>query len=615
MAAPPEKELSHATADAHRYFLGVERSLRAQAWRTRLDQNGENRAQAMAEQHDMPEIIARVLAGRGVAVEDGGSFLRPSIRDLMPDPASLTDAMAAAQRLAKAISTGERVAIFGDYDVDGACSAALMARFLAHFGIEHEIYIPDRIFEGYGPNTDAIGELCARGARLIVTVDCGSTSLKALDEAARHGVDVVVLDHHQVGTALPQALAVVNPNREDDLSGQGHLCAAGVVFLVLVATLKALRESGDERAHGLDLLSLLDLVALATVCDVVPLKGLNRAYVVKGLIAARHMGNAGLAALVRKVALSGPIAPYHFGFIIGPRLNAGGRIGDAALGSRLLTLSDPAEADEIADRLDGLNRERQAMEKAMLVEAEAEAMAEFGAPETGEESDSAPAVIVTAGTGWHAGIVGLIAARLKERYHRPAFAIAFDENGTGTGSGRSIPGLDLGRMVRKAVAQGLVEKGGGHAMAAGLTLERSRLARLRAFFEEEAGATVTRLSGLRALKIDGALAASAATLELVDLVERAGPYGAGHDQPVFALPAHRLADIRVVGSDHLKLTLVGPDGAKLDAMAFRAADRPYGRALLAGRGANFHFAGHLSGDFWRGSRRVQFRIVDAATLE
>lgn len=588
-----------------RAFLGVEKSTLGNRWVSRLDQAGQNRALAMSQIHGLPDLISRVLAGRGVSVEDAQAFLDPTIRSLMPDPYTLTDCEKAARRLARAIGKGERVAIFGDYDVDGAACSALLYRFLTYFGVKASIYIPDRIFEGYGPNPAAINQLIDNGAQLIVTVDCGSTSHESIAAANGRNVDIVVIDHHQVAHALPPAHALVNPNREDDLSGQGHLCAAGVVLLVLVATLRLLRETGDRRASTIDLLAWLDIVALATVCDVVPLKGLNRAYVVKGLIAARHMGNAGLAALFRKAGIGGPVTPYHFGFLIGPRINAGGRIGDAALGSRLLTLDDPAEAQAIAERLDDLNRERQAMEAAMLQEAEAEALAEYG---NGEGAS----VIVTARENWHPGIVGLIAARLKEKFRRPAFAIAFDPSGRGTGSGRSINGFDMGRMVRAAVDEGLLVKGGGHAMAAGLTVERANLGKLRTFFAEKAEKTVLALTANEVLKIDGAVGASGATTDFVDQLETAGPYGSGHAQPVFAIPSHRLRDSRMVGQSHVKITLEAQDGARLDGIAFRAAETPLGNLLLNSRGAQLHVAGCLNTDHWQGARRVQLRVMDAA---
>lgn len=572
---------------------------------SRLDQAGQNRALAMSQVHAIPELVARVLAGRGVGVDDALAFLDPTIRSLMPDPLTLTDCEKAATRIATAIKRQEKVAIFGDYDVDGASSSALMFRFLHHFGLEPQIYIPDRIFEGYGPNPAAMQQLAANGNSLIITVDCGSTSHESLAAAREAKTDVVVIDHHQVGTELPHAVALVNPNREDDLSGQGHLCAAGVVFLVLVATLRVLKDARDSRAYTLDLLSLLDIVALATVCDVVPLKGLNRAYVVKGLIAARHMKNAGLAALFKKAGLGGPVTPYHFGFLVGPRINAGGRIGDAALGSRLLTLDDESQAEIIAEKLDELNRERQAMEAAMLAEAEAEALYEYG-------DGTGAGVIVTARENWHPGIVGLLASRLKDRFRRPAFAIAFDSQGKGTGSGRSINGFDMGKMVRNAVDAGLLVKGGGHAMAAGLTVERANLGRLRTFFEEAAQKTVFQLVENSVLKIDGAIGASGATLELVEQMEQAGPFGSGHSQPIFAVPAHRLRDVRIVGTSHVKITLEAMDGSRLDGIAFRAADAPLGQMLMNARGRQIHVAGTLGADQWQGQKRVQLRVLDAA---
>ncbi|KIP99317.1 single-stranded DNA exonuclease [Agrobacterium tumefaciens] len=588
-----------------RAFLGVDRSATEQKWMSRLDQAGQNRALAMSQVHAIPELVARVLAGRGVGVDDALAFLDPTIRSLMPDPLTLTDCEKAATRIATAIKRQEKVAIFGDYDVDGASSSALMFRFLHHFGLEPEIYIPDRIFEGYGPNPAAMQQLAANGNSLIITVDCGSTSHESLAAARDAKTDVVVIDHHQVGTELPPAVALVNPNREDDLSGQGHLCAAGVVFLVLVATLRVLKDARDSRAYTLDLLSLLDIVALATVCDVVPLKGLNRAYVVKGLIAARHMKNAGLAALFKKAGLGGPVTPYHFGFLVGPRINAGGRIGDAALGSRLLTLDDESQAEIIAEKLDELNRERQAMEAAMLGEAEAEALYEYG-------DGTGAGVIVTARENWHPGIVGLLASRLKDRFRRPAFAIAFDSQGKGTGSGRSINGFDMGKMVRNAVDAGLLVKGGGHAMAAGLTVERANLGRLRTFFEEAAQKTVFQLVENSVLKIDGAIGASGATLELVEQMEQAGPFGSGHSQPIFAVPAHRLRDVRIVGTSHVKITLEAMDGSRLDGIAFRAADAPLGQMLMNARGRQIHVAGTLGADQWQGQKRVQLRVLDAA---
>ena len=588
-----------------RYFLDVRQSATGLAWTHRLDQRQENAALAMAQSHGMAEIVARVLAGRGVGVDDAARFLDPTIRDLLPDPRSLTGMDAAAGRIADAVMRSEKVAIFGDYDVDGAASSALLKRFLDHYGVAGEIYIPDRIFEGYGPNPEAMRELVANGARLIVTVDCGTNSAPSIAAANEAGADVVVLDHHQPGGSLPDAVAIVNPNREDDLSGQGHLCAAGVVFVTLVRTVAVLRERGYFGRQP-DLLGWLDLVALATVCDVVPLTGVNRAFVVKGLLAMRRMGNAGLAALARTARIGEPLNTFHLSFILGPRINAGGRIGDAALGSRLLAGDDPVEARQIAETLDRLNQERQAMEVGMLAEARAEADVELA-------SGSGPAVVVTASDGWHAGIVGLLAARLKEHARRPAFAISFNPNGIGTGSGRSISGFDLGRMVRAAADSGLLVKGGGHAMAAGITVERANLGALRAFFEEWAGEEVSRLRHEEVLEIDAALSADGAGFDLLDTLESAGPFGSGHPQPMLALPHHVIGDVRQVGANHLRVDLRSRTGARLQAMAFRAADTDLGHFLLANRGKTAHIAGTLSSNWWNGARSAQFRIVDAAS--
>ncbi|AHA99275.1 MULTISPECIES: single-stranded-DNA-specific exonuclease RecJ [Brucella] len=587
-----------------RFFLGVKQSATGQKWVDRLGPREANTALAIAQHHGISDLVARVLAGRGVSVEGAPEFVDPTLRNLMPDPATLNDMDNAAGRIADAIQRRETVAIFGDYDVDGACSSALMARFLKHYGVQHSIYIPDRIFEGYGPNPDAMRELAAKGASLIVTVDCGTNSVPSITAAKQAGADVVVLDHHQVGGDLPEdAVAIVNPNREDDISQQGHLCAAGVVFLALVQVAKILRARG--KGPGPDLLSMLDLVALATVCDVVPLKGVNRAFVVKGLLVARGQSNVGLAALARVARIGEPLNAFHLGYLIGPRINAGGRIGDAGLGARLLTLDDPAMADRIAMELDRLNQERQAMEAEMLMEAEAEASLEI--------SDGAGAsVIVTASDRWHPGIVGLLASRLKEKARRPAFAIAFNANGVGSGSGRSISGLDLGKLVRGAVEKGLLVKGGGHAMAAGITIERGNLGALRAYLEEEAADIVSRLRENQSLSIDGALAASGATVALYEALQKAGPYGSAHPQPLLALPHHVLADVRGVGRDHVRVTLRGADGKRVNAIAFRAAEGDLGRFLFNNIGCSVHVAGNLSLNHWNGSVSPQIQILDAA---
>jgi single-stranded-DNA-specific exonuclease len=590
-----------------RCFLGVEQSLTGRAWRDRLDERGSARALTIAQRHGLDELLARVLAGRNVDVDEVQSFLDPTIKRLMPDPHTLTDMEAASARIAGAVMRGESIAIFGDYDVDGATASALLCRYLRHCGLDPIIHIPDRIFEGYGPNVDAIRSLVERGTKLLITVDCGVTSLEPLAEARKLGLDTVVIDHHQADEKLPEAVAIVDPNRADDLSGLGHLAAVGLVFLTLVAVSRELRQRNfwtGARAEP-DLLSLLHLVALGTVADVVPLLGLNRAFVAKGLIALRRRQHPGATALMDAARLSGPPEPWHLGFLLGPRINAGGRIGRADLGVRLLLEEDPSEAARIAAELDRLNRERQQIEQATLAQAEAEALAALGLEEKG-------AVVVTAAEGWHPGVVGLVAARLKERYGRPAFAIALEPSGTGTGSGRSIAGVDLGQAVRRAVQEGILLKGGGHAMAAGVTLKKDALGAFRAYLEDALALPVEAARRDSALLIDGAIAAGGFNLALADLLSRAGPYGAGNPEPLLALPAHTLAYADPVGENHIRARFRSGDGKFVNAIAFRAVGQPLGKVLLDNRGRVVHAAGQIAIDRWQGEERVQLRLADLA---
>ena len=586
-------------------ILGVARSLRGRPWASRLDTAGEALALAIAQLNGLGDIPSRILASRGIAPDAVAAYLDPAVRDLMPDPSSLVDMDRAVARLADAVVKRETIAIFGDYDVDGAASSALLADYLTALGVPHMIHIPDRLFEGYGPNVEAVRLLAQRGAKLLVAVDCGTTSPAALAEAQALGLDPIVLDHHQAPERLPDAI-VVNPNRLDDLSGLGQLCAAGVVLMTLVGLQRELRTRGVFAGRDApDLLAALDLVALATVADVAPLTGLNRAFVKKGLAVMRGRARPGLRALLDVASAGGAPTTYHLGYLVGPRINAGGRIGDAALGARLLTLTDDDEADAIAAQLDTLNRERQAMELTTLELAEAEALALVGLDDTGAS------VVVTAGEGWHPGIVGIIAGRLREKFGRPAFAIALQPGG-GTGSGRSIPGVDLGRAVRGAVEAGVLVKGGGHAMAAGVTLGAGGVAAFRAFIEAELAAAANAAREADALAIDATLTAAGATPALVADLERAGPFGSGSPEPVFVLPAHRVADVAPVGKGHVRLRAVAGDGTSIDAICFRAADEPLGKALLASRGESLHLAGTLSVDRWGGRERVQLRLLDAA---
>jgi single-stranded-DNA-specific exonuclease len=559
-------------------------------------------AQVFVERHDVPEILARVLAARGVRANTLQDALDPTIRRLMPDPSSLTGMDAAAARIADAIARRESVALFGDYDVDGACSVALLARVLRAFDMPVTIHIPDRIAEGYGPNVAAVDGLARAGATLLITLDCGTTSYEPLARARELGLDVLVVDHHLADATLPVALAIVNPNRHDDLSGLGYLCAAGVTFMVCVAVLRELRRR--EADVPIDLLSLVDVVALATVADVVPLVGLNRAFVARGLEATRRREQPGLRALQDVARIGGPVEPYHLGFLLGPRINAGGRIGDAALGARLLMTDDADEAGVIAAELDKLNRERQVVEQAAVAEAIAEADAAIG---TGE----GPSVIVTSNERWHPGVLGLVAARLKETFQRPAFALALGRS-EAVGSGRSIAGVDLGRIVRKAVQDGVLLKGGGHAMAAGVTVARDRLAALRAYLDTHLSAVVAAARAERVLAIDAALTAGSVTPDLFATIARAGPFGAGQPEPVFAFPAHRIAYADEVGNGHVRMTLEAGDGARLKGVAFRSAANALGRALLGARGRAVHVAGMISRESWQGDERVELRVLDAA---
>lgn len=561
----------------------------------------------MVQRHQLPEMLARVLAGRGVESDGVASFLDPTIRALMPDPATITQMDVAARRLAEAVKRSEKVAIFGDYDVDGATSSALLAWHLRHCGLDPLIHIPDRVFEGYGPNVEAIRTLADRGATLLVTVDCGTTSLEPLAEAKRRGMDVVVIDHHQCNDELPIVDALVNPNRPDDLSGLGHLAAVGLVFMTLVALNRELRVRGfwTPEMPEPDLLGMLHHVALGTVADVAPLIGLNRAFVAKGLIALRRRDHVGHTALMDVARLNGPPEAWHLGFALGPRINAGGRIGRADLGVRLLLEGDVSEAARIAAELDRLNTERRAIEQAAEAQAEAEALAAIGFEDKG-------AVIVTASEGWHPGIVGLVASRLKEKFSRPVFAIALEPGGIGTGSGRSIAGVDLGKAVRQAVADGVLIKGGGHAMAAGVTLRKERLAEFRAYIEAALQDAVADARQADELLIDGAVSARAVTTELAATLNRAGPFGSGNPEPVIALPSHQIVFAEPVGQAHVRVRLKSTDDATVNAISFRSLNQPLGNMLLAQRGQPVHVAGSLAVDRWQGAERVQLRIIDAA---
>ncbi len=575
-------------------YLGVEQSLTGRRW-VGPGIEVERSAEMMAQQTDLPRAVCQVLARRGVPVMEAAGFLEPKLKELLPDPRSMKDMDVAAARFLEAVRKRQKIAVFADYDVDGGSSAALLLVWLRQMGLAATLYVPDRIDEGYGPNEPAMQELAA-SHDLIICVDCGTLSHEPI--AAAKGADVIVLDHHLGAETLPDCIAVVNPNRQDESGDLGYLCAAAVVFLMLVEAGRQLRETG---AKGPDLLAMLDLVALATVADVAPLIDANRALVRQGLKVMAQRQRPGLVALSDVARMDTAPNSYHLGFLLGPRVNAGGRIGQADLGARLLSTDSITEAEALSERLDALNSERREIENAVRAAALAQA----------EDRGLDAPLVWAAGDGWHPGVVGIVASRLKETANRPAIVIGFDGD-EGKGSGRSVSGVDLGASIQRLAAEGLLVKGGGHKMAAGLTVMRDQL--------EPA---MTRLSELLAkqgagqgspadLKLDGALMPGAATVDLIEQVEKAGPFGAGAPAPRYALPDLQVRFAKRVGETHLKLSLSDGMSGGLDAIAFGAFDGPLGDRLSNHGGARFHFAGRLEVNTWGGRQSVQLRLEDAA---
>jgi len=580
--------------DQPRSFLNVEASATGRRWVGPTPAEARQ-AEALAQATGLPPALAAILARRGVAPESVGGFLAPSLRDLLPDPLALRDMGRAAERVLAAVTRRERIAVFADYDVDGGASAALLLSWLRDMGHGATLYIPDRIDEGYGPNVDAMQAL-SRDHDLIVCVDCGTLSHEPI--AAARNTDVIVLDHHLGGETLPPALAVVNPNRQDEDGELGHLCAAAVVFLMLVEVTRQMRGAG---LSGPNLLDLLDLVALATVADVAPLTGVNRALVRQGLKVMARRARPGLVALSDAARLDTAPTPYHLGFVLGPRLNAGGRIGKADLGARLLSTADPHEAAALAERLDRLNTERREIEAAVRAAALAQA----------EARGTDGPLVWAAGEGWHPGVVGIVASRLKEATNRPAVVIGFDGD-EGKGSGRSVAGIDLGAAIQRLAAEGLLVKGGGHRMAAGLTVTRERLEEAMGRLGELLARQGAGHCGPADLRLDGLLMPGAATVELIDQIEAAGPFGSGAPAPRFAFADVGLGMLRRVGESHLRLSIGDGTSGRLEAIAFNACEGPLGQLLEASRGGRFHLAGRLEINSWGGRRRPQLRLEDAA---
>ncbi|UWR12643.1 single-stranded-DNA-specific exonuclease RecJ [Sulfitobacter mediterraneus] len=575
-------------------FLGVEASLTGRRW-VGPGVEVERASELILQRSALPMAVCQVLARRGVPAEEAEAFLAPALRDLLPDPRSLKDMEQAATRFLSALKNREKIAVFADYDVDGGSSAALFLIWLRQMGHDATLYVPDRIDEGYGPNDEAMAALAA-DHDLIICVDCGTLSHGPI--AAAKGADVIVLDHHLGGETLPDALAVVNPNRQDEDGACAHLCAAAVVFLMLVEAGRQLRE---VHVKGPDLMAMLDLVGLATVADVAPLTGVNRAFVRQGLRVMARRERPGLAALADVARMDTAPTAYHLGFLLGPRINAGGRIGQADLGARLLASDDPHETAALAERLDTLNTERR----------EVEASVRAAALDQAEDRGFDAPLVWASGPGWHPGVVGIVASRLKEASNRPSIVIGI-EDGIGKGSGRSVSGIDLGAPIQRLAAEGLLIKGGGHKMAAGLTVAEDKLDAAMERLGELLAKQGAHLAGPADLSVTGLMMPEAATVELTEMIEQAGPFGSAAPAPRFVFAEMKIFFAKRVGESHLKISFGDGLGTKMDAIAFGAFDGPLGPALENHGGARFHLAGRLDINTWRGRQSVQLRLEDAA---
>lgn len=584
--------------------FGIDQSLTGRTWRWRRGNMDLANSYGGGLETD---LVDQLLLARGVAADDLARHRTPSLREFLPDPSEFRDMDAAAQRLAQAVLTGEIVTIYGDYDVDGATSAALLIRLLRMLDHDAGYYIPDRLLEGYGPSGEALVKLAGQGSSLIVTVDCGAMAHEALAMAHQAGVDVIVVDHHKCSSELPIAAALVNPNRLDESdvgAAHGHLAAVGVAFVLAVATVRRLRGVGYfETRPEPDLFALLDLVALGTVADVAQLKGLNRAMVAQGLKVMARRANIGMSALIDASRLKRAPTCSDLGFALGPRINAGGRVGEATLGVRLLTTEDPEEARTIAAQLSALNEERRAIEQAVQEAAEAQLPGQHNR-----------AVLVLAGKGWHPGVIGIVAGRIKEKTGKPTLVIALDtEDGHGKGSGRSIAGVDLGAAIIAARAAGLLVAGGGHAMAAGLTIAADQVGRLSDWLDAKLGTDVTAASAAQSVLLDLALAPGGLAPGLIETLESAGPYGMGWPAPRIAVGPLRMVKADIVGNDHVRMIVRGNDGASFKAMAFRAAESDMGQALLHGaRDRKFWLVGRAKLDDWGSRPAAELHVEDAA---
>ena len=581
--------------------LGVNASFSGKRW---LQRPYDARlALGLAQQHDLPEIVGRLISARGIGSDGVASFLDPKLSTDLPDPGHLLDMSVAVNRLVVAVQQKQKISVFGDYDVDGATSSALLKRYFRALGQDIRIYIPDRLKEGYGPSIPALEQLKSEGANVVITVDCGIASHEPLSYAKTAGLDVVVLDHHVAEAGLPEAVAIVNPNRLDETSVCGQLAAVGVTFLFLVALNRGLRDAGyflDEDLEEPKLMEWLDLVALGTVADVVPLTGVNRALVVQGIKVMSQRRNMGIKALSDVANLDEAPTAYHLGFIFGPRVNAGGRVGEAYLGAQLLSTTDPIEAAHLAQLLDQYNQERRAIEERIQEEALLQA-----------EAQGNRSVIMVHGEGWHPGVIGIVASRLKERYNLPACVVGVAD-GKATGSGRSIPGFDLGNTVIAARQRGLLRAGGGHAMAAGFTLEAHKMDEFHDFLDQRVATFIQGAGIVPTTSVDAVLTMEASTLELVNMVQRLGPFGSGNAEPRFAYSGLRVVNASVVGKGHIRCVFSNAGGARLQAISFGSAEATLGHRLLNHGGLPVNVLGRLRENVWQGRSSVQLQIDDAA---
>ncbi|MBS40743.1 MAG: single-stranded-DNA-specific exonuclease RecJ [Rhodospirillales bacterium] len=591
--------------DIEENYLGVDSSVTGKRWVSRV--KDERLAKALSQKFEIHDVLARVLAARDIGIDDANHFLNPTIRSSLPDPSHLLDMDLAIERIIKAIYDDETIGILGDYDVDRATSSSLLVRFFGHLGQSVPVYIPDRQKEGYGPNLPALLKLKEKGASLVITVDCGTTAYSVLEEAAENDIDIIVIDHHVGEPRLPGGALVINPNRADEVSPCKQLAAVGVTFLLVVGINRALRMQNwfEEGHEELDLISLLDLVALGTICDVVPLTGVNRAIVSQGLKVMASRGNLGISALANVAEVDQKLDAYHAGFVLGPRVNSGGRVGDSGLGVRLLTTNDSSESDACAVLLNNYNMERQTIEKVVQEAAVEQAFQQV--------EDNRPLILV-AGKNWHPGVIGIVAGRLRERFNLPAFVVSLS-NGLGKGSGRSIKGVTLGSAVLAANQAGILLNGGGHNMAAGFTVEESKLNELRVYLEKHVLRQLAGISIKPTLAVDGVVSTTGVTTDLIEILDRAGPFGSGNPRHRFVIPRAMVTFAKVVGEDHVSVTLGNADGVgKLKGIAFRSVENPIGQTLINAHGSPLHIAGNLRVNSWQNRINPQIFIDDVATI-